>query len=82
MMAEYISKGGLILTITQCRKGTVAFGKYETSRMFMRLGVINGFDMTCETALTKMMYVLGRYRENEERKQALEKNSCGEFTLS
>jgi len=82
MMTNYINKGGLILIITQCRKGTVAFGKYETSQMFMRLGAINGYDMTCETALTKMMYVLGRFTEKSERQQALEKNSCGEFTLS
>jgi len=82
MISNYMKEGGLILTITQCRKGTVSFGKYETSRLFMRLGAINGYDMTCETAVTKMMYVLGRYTEKEERKQALEKNSCGEFTLT
>ncbi|MBK9190661.1 MAG: asparaginase [Crocinitomicaceae bacterium] len=77
---SYIKAGGLVLNITQCGKGSVAHGKYETSMMFVRLGVIGGYDITSEAAITKMMYVLGRFSDRDERKQHLQKNICGEFT--
>jgi L-asparaginase len=80
MIAVYITAGGLVLNITQCGKGTVIHGKYETSLMFVRLGAIGGYDLTTEAALTKMMYVLGRFSDISERKAALQKNICGEFT--
>lgn len=80
LISNYLNEGGLVLNITQCGKGTVSHGKYEASMMFVRLGVIPGYDLTTEAAVTKMMYVLGRYTSLEERKNALNKNICGEFT--
>ena len=76
---QYISDGGLVLNITQCIKGNVIMGKYKTSSMFTELGVINGEDLTTEAALTKMMYVLGKYTEHSTRIKQLSLSICGEM---
>ncbi|MFD1551504.1 L-asparaginase 1 [Putridiphycobacter roseus] len=79
IIADYIEAGGLVLNITQCMKGKVVFGKYETSEIFKKLGVINGVDLTTEAALAKLMYVLGRTTEKEERIELLNSSLCGEM---
>lgn len=48
-----------IVNITQCIKGNVEQGKYETSAQFNKIGIIAGNDITLEAAITKSMYLLG-----------------------
>jgi len=79
---EYIGQGGIVLNITQCSTGSVKQGKYETSSFFHKIGVIGGNDLTTETAITKMMYVLGKYSNQKEQLNYLNQVICGEMTLS
>ncbi|MBD3637757.1 MAG: asparaginase [Crocinitomicaceae bacterium] len=81
MIADYMANGGIVLNITQCAQGNVVLGLYETSIHYKRLQVLSGRDITTEAAVTKMMYVLGKTRDPEERVELLSQNLCGEVTI-
>jgi L-asparaginase len=79
-LSEAISRDLVILNVTQCSKGFVEQGLYETSAALQKLGVIGGADMTTEAALTKLMFLLGQgYNGNELRKE-LSNSLRGELT--
>jgi L-asparaginase len=80
LIKNYISSGGIILNTTQCIKGSVVQGKYETSNMFEESGVISLGDSTIESALTKAMYALNKFDSIEEKIAFLSFPTCGEFT--
>jgi L-asparaginase len=78
VLKEARNKGTHILFITQCYQGGVQLGKYEASSAFLDMGVISGGDMTNESALAKMVWVLGQRLGVSETRRLLETNLCGE----
>lgn len=72
----------VILDISQCKVGTVELGRYETSKELKDMGIANGYDMTYEAAITKMMFLLGQYEDPMIIKELLETDMRGELTVS
>jgi L-asparaginase len=75
-----IQAGIVILNVTECNKGFVEQGRYETSTALQRIGVIGGADMTLEAAITKMMFTLAQTSERESVISLLQTNLRGELT--
>lgn len=54
-----IENGTIIVNVTQCPKGSVEMGRYETSSHLKKIGIISGNDITTEAAIAKLMYLFG-----------------------
>jgi len=81
LIENYILDGGIVINITQCSSGAVQQGKYATSSFFEKVGVVSGYDLTTEAALTKVMHLLGKNDSSEQIKQDLTQSLCGEMTV-
>ncbi|MBL7920685.1 MAG: type I asparaginase [Bacteroidia bacterium] len=79
-LKKAIAKGIVILNITQCLEGKVIQGMYETSSHLKKMGVIGGADMTFESAITKLMFLLGQKLNNTQLKKQLLIDLRGELT--
>ncbi len=78
---DAINRNIVILNVSQCQAGSVEPGKYETSRHIHEMGVLNGRDITTESALTKMMFILGKGLQTTETCFYLNHSLSGEISL-
>ena len=55
-----IDGGLLVCNVTQCKGGAVEMGRYASSSMLEKIGVVSGRDITTESAVTKLMHLFGQ----------------------
>ena len=80
IVSEACRMGKVILNVTQCPVGEVNMDIYATGRALKDAGVVSGFDITTESALGKLFYLLGANQDNARVKALLDKNLKGEIS--
>ncbi|MDR0891040.1 MAG: asparaginase domain-containing protein, partial [Mediterranea sp.] len=79
---EATDRGIIIVNITQCASGSVEMGRYETGIHLLEAGVISGYDCTPESAVTKLMFLLGHGLSYKEIREQMSTSLVGEITKS
>ena len=74
-----VKRGVPVVMTSQCLYGTICDRVYDTGRDLLHAGIIEGEDMLPETALVKLMWVLGQTTDMEEVKRMMHENIAGEI---
>ena len=72
--------GKILLNVTQCLYGRVNMGIYATGKRLRDAGVVSGYDITTESALGKLFYLMGQSDDNDWVKARLTENLKGEIS--
>ena len=81
LLKEAIDREVIILNVTQCKGGTVEMGKYETSAELQKIGVVGGADITTESAVAKLLCLLGAGYSAKRVAKLLQTPLRGEMTV-
>lgn len=80
-LAAASQRGIVVVNLTQCMSGKVNMGGYATGNALAHAGVISGADMTVESALTKLHYLLSQNLAPDAIRRLMQTNLRGELTV-
>ena len=80
IVREAAETGKVLMNVTQCISGTVDMDLYATGKALEKAGVISGKDITTESALAKLFYLMGKSPDNNWVKARLGDNLKGEIS--
>lgn len=79
-MVKYMTEAGMAVAVgSQCRYGQSSLTVYETGKRALENGAVQIYDMTTETAVTKLMWLLGHNIAAEEVKERFLTPICNEI---
>ena len=81
ILEEAARKGTVIVNVTQCASGSVDMDRYQGGKSLKNIGILSGYDMTTEAAVTKLMFLFGQGFTPEEVRRRMQSSIAGEMTL-
>lgn len=80
LLKKTCNRGVTIVNISQCVAGCVEMMRYDTGYQLKETGIVSGYDSTVESAVTKLMYLQGRYNDQYMIRKYMSQSIAGEIT--
>ncbi len=81
VLDKLIKDGITVVVGTQCRYEGTKMDVYETGKRTLDIGALEARDMTCEAAITKLMWILGMTDDPTEIRDYYSINMAGEMAV-